>query len=183
MVEANPYVSPTSDVTHDAGEFGHPAVFSFKSRIGRLRYLARVSLFTLASYAVFGALVAAAIGADADGSGAEIIAIYAALFVASIVFAVMFATQRLHDLNRSGWMSLLLFVPLVNLFMGLYLLFTGGTEGQNEYGLAPPPNTLGIKLAAIILPLLFILGVVAAVSIPAYQDYATRAQEAQLQLD
>jgi len=42
--------------------------------------------------------------------------------------------RRLHDVNLSGWLTLLVFVPFVNLLLFLYLLFAPGTEGPNKYG-------------------------------------------------
>ena len=46
--------------------------------------------------------------------------------------------RRLHDLGRSGWWVLLLFVPLVNIAMLIYIGFFKGTEGPNDYGDAAP---------------------------------------------
>lgn len=43
--------------------------------------------------------------------------------------------RRLHDLNLSGTWLLLYFVPLVNIFFVIYLLFAPGTKGENTYGL------------------------------------------------
>jgi formylglycine-generating enzyme required for sulfatase activity/uncharacterized membrane protein YhaH (DUF805 family) len=49
--------------------------------------------------------------------------------------------KRLHDLNKSGWLWLLGLIPLVNVFFGIYLLFSKGTEDSNDYG-EPPENLL-----------------------------------------
>ena len=43
--------------------------------------------------------------------------------------------RRLHDLNKSGWWLFLLFVPFLNLFFCIYILFFKGTQGANKYGL------------------------------------------------
>ncbi|HEX7080615.1 MAG TPA: DUF805 domain-containing protein [Gammaproteobacteria bacterium] len=180
MVQANPYAAPSSSLTVEStDEVGDSPVFSFSGRAGRLRYLARVSLFTVAIYFVVGLIFAVILGLEPNAVGASIAIGYGLVFIASIVFAVMFAMQRLHDMNHSGWMSLLLFVPLVNVAVGLYLLFGRGTQGANDYGPPPPPNTLGVKLAALIFPVLFAIGMIAAITIPAYQDYATRVEQAQ----
>jgi uncharacterized membrane protein YhaH (DUF805 family) len=45
--------------------------------------------------------------------------------------------KRLHDMNFSGWFSLVSFIPLINLFFGLYVLFKDGTAGSNQYGEDP----------------------------------------------
>ncbi|WP_455144100.1 DUF805 domain-containing protein [Selenomonas noxia] len=45
--------------------------------------------------------------------------------------------RRLHDLNLSGYFSLMNFVPLVNLGLTIYLFFAEGTRGANIYGTDP----------------------------------------------
>ena len=50
---------------------------------------------------------------------------------------IMMGVRRLHDLDKSGWWMLLLFVPLVNILFYIYILFFKGTEGPNQYGEDP----------------------------------------------
>jgi hypothetical protein len=57
----------------------------------------------------------------------------------------------------------------------LVLLIMPGTPGANRFGDPPPPNTAGVILLALILPAVFIIGFIAAIAIPAYQDYVGRA--------
>jgi uncharacterized membrane protein YhaH (DUF805 family) len=45
--------------------------------------------------------------------------------------------RRLHDLSRPAWWVIATFIPLLNLVLGLYLLFARGTYGPNEYGPDP----------------------------------------------
>jgi curved DNA-binding protein CbpA len=45
--------------------------------------------------------------------------------------------KRLHDLNNSGWLSLLQLIPFVNFVFGLYLLFSDSNKGPNKYGEDP----------------------------------------------
>jgi hypothetical protein len=44
------------------------------------------------------------------------------------------ATRRAHDRNHSGWFVVLLFVPLVNIGVTLYLLVAPSFEMPNRYG-------------------------------------------------
>ena len=46
------------------------------------------------------------------------------------------SARRFHDSGRSGWLVLLLFVPLLNLF-GIALLCVPGTPGPNRFGPVP----------------------------------------------
>lgn len=60
------------------------------------------------------------------------------LAVATVVFSFFWAIRRLHDLGKSGWLSLLFLIPIVNFFFWLWLLFFKGDHRENEYG---PPVT------------------------------------------
>src|SRR5690606_18344910 len=117
MAQSNPYAAPSSElIVEDDVEFGDPAVFSLKCRIGRLRYLARVSLSTVASYVlvalvVGGSMLTAALEPTAGLVGAAVG--YSVAFFGSILLGLMFAVQRLHDLNHTGWIALLMLIPLV----------------------------------------------------------------------
>ncbi len=74
-------------------------------------------------------------------------------------------------MNLSGWWSLAAFIPLV----GLVWVFKGGTRGVNRWGAPPPPNGLVVRIAGLALPILFMIGIVAAIALPAYQEYTIRA--------
>lgn len=53
-----------------------------------------------------------------------------------LLFLFMFSVivRRLHDLGKSGWLSLLVFVPLANVIMGIILIFKPGNRESNKYG-------------------------------------------------
>ena len=86
--------------------------------------------------------------------------------------------RRLNDMGKSGWMGLLMLIPLVNIIFAFWLLLGRGDEGANEYGPAPAPNSTGVIVLACLLPVIMIIGILAAVSLPAYQDYTARARAA-----
>ena len=50
---------------------------------------------------------------------------------------MMLMVRRLHDLNRNGFWSLLVFVPVASFFLFLYLCCFRGTRGGNSYGEDP----------------------------------------------
>lgn len=50
---------------------------------------------------------------------------------------MMLMVRRLHDLNRNGFWSLLVFVPVASFFLFLYLCCFRGTRGRNSYGEDP----------------------------------------------
>lgn len=182
MSEHNPYSTPSGELIQESQESNVPKVFDAAVRIGRVRYVARSVLATLAVYVVMG--VGVGIGAvTGSDAGANIVTGVFMLIaiVASLYLSFVFAIQRLHDLNKSGWLSILMIVPLINLILILFLWFAPGTKGANDFGLPPPANTTVLWLVALIMPALFILGIVAAIALPAYQDYVTRVEQAQQQ--
>lgn len=78
----------------------------------------------------------------------------------------VFTIRRLHDLNQSGWLCLLYFVPLLNVFFAFYLLVARGSEQFNQYG-APRPTAAWEKMLAwfmIVLSLLSLISISSTVS-------------------
>jgi hypothetical protein len=77
--------------------------------------------------------------------------------------------------NATGWLSIVALIPLINLMFWLI----PGTDGDNNYGAPPPPNTAGVIVIAVILPVLFFVGIISAISLPAYKAYTERARAEQ----
>ncbi|GAB3874111.1 DUF805 domain-containing protein [Hymenobacter segetis] len=70
------------------------------------------------------------------GSGA-ISGLYA---IAMLIPSLAVGVRRLHDVGKSGWFTLILFVPLVGVIWLLVLDCTEGNAGENEYG--PDPKAM-----------------------------------------
>ncbi len=168
----NPYQTPSGQLTVNEEGHGDIRFFSPSIRIGRLRYLAHGFLFAIAFYAILAAGLGLAIGV----SGFFWVLV-AAAYIGFVVVTVILLIQRLHDLNHSGWLSLLMFVPLLNFVFALYIIFAPGTKGTNNYGLQPPPNKTWHWILGLMWPVLAVIGIVAAISLPAYQGYLDRAAE------
>lgn len=83
-------------------------------------------------------------------SGASALVVWAfSLFL--IYLNIVLVVRRLHDLNKSGWMGLLLFIPVVQFFFMIYLLLASGTAGPNEYGPVQPATFIEKLMAWLIL--------------------------------
>jgi len=161
----NPYHAPKAAVSEAAGETQPVKVFSVSGRIGRVRYIAYGFGFYLL-IGVIGAILAAALGPAG-------VAALVVMWLALLAIGFMLTIQRCHDFNTSGWLSLVLLVPLVNLIFW----FIPGTDGPNRYGAPTPANGVAVVVVVCVVPLMFfIVGILAAVAIPAYGDYTHRAR-------
>ena len=72
-------------------------------------------------------------------------------------------------------------IPLVNLGLAVYLTFAKGDEHENQFGL-PRITKTWEKVLAWFYVLIFPLGILTAIAVPAYQDYVQRAQVAQMEI-
>ena len=82
----------------------------------------------------------------------ELINLGVTINLISLVFFALLSVKRFHDINYSGWMSLIFIVPLINLgilsfiiaFIGviirLILLFAKGEAHKNRFGELPAGN-------------------------------------------
>lgn len=178
MSAVNPFTPPraeVADVHSAATEFSTPKVWSASGRIGRVRYIA----YLMVGYLVFlvgGGILAAIVGAVSSAS-VGIAAFYLAL-IPYLVFSFMCGIQRAHDMGWSGWSVLLLLIPLV----AFVWMLNPGSKGANRFGAPPPPNTTGVVVGAwLSLGIPVVVGILAAIALPAYQNYVTRAKAAQMQ--
>lgn len=147
----------------DAGDAMQPVrLFSASGRIGRARYIAYgFGLYLLS-------MLAGVVGARLFGEVGAVLATVA--WVAMAVLGVMLTVQRCHDFNVTGWLALLIVVPLAN----LVFLFIPGTDGPNRFGAPTPPNSVGVLVVAWLIPGIVIAGMIAAIALPAYEAYLQR---------
>ncbi len=165
-MSSNPYSPPRAAVgdIDAAQEYQEVRMWSASGRIGRLRYLAYTTGASLIAGVVAG-LLGAVLGQSPG------MAVMSVVYLVLIVFCVITSIQRSHDMNWSGWTVLLTIIPLV----GLIWVFKPGSQDTNDYGAPPPPNPIGVKILGFLLPILFVIGMLAAIAIPAYVEYTRRA--------
>lgn len=146
----------------------HP--LSPKGRFNRLSYLGWYGLLSLICMTAFIVIIPFAGIFSLNSANAEAamfsafssITVFAmiALWVAVFYFQIVFLIRRLHDLNKTGWLCLLLLVPIIQFFFTLYVLLASGTPYRNDYG-DVRPSTGWEKLLAwimIILSIFMLLG-------------------------
>ena len=137
--------------------------------MGRLRLIAYSAGLYLAFIVVSGVLGGVA---GATGSPNTAVALGVIAFALYVIGGLVLLIQRSHDMNLSGWWSLAAMIPLV----GLVWLCKGGTPGANRWGAPPPPNGWFVRIVGLIFPVVLVVGLVAAIALPAYSDYTKRAQ-------
>lgn len=54
-----------------------------------------------------------------------------------LIPSIAVCVRRLHDIGKSGWMMLIILIPIVGGIWLLILFIQEGTPGQNEYGMNP----------------------------------------------
>lgn len=133
----------------------------FSGRLGRLDYFTS-SLVSTMLWLVF-VLIAAKTGKAAfAGFGMFLSAIYGVRCIA----------LRLHDTGRNGWLSLILFVPVLGGLMALALLFLRGDNDDNEYGTVPADG--GGRRAVVALAAVLALGTLSYRNIAGDPESAAR---------
>jgi uncharacterized membrane protein YhaH (DUF805 family) len=179
MEANNPYESPKSNPATTTTETCQPKIFSINGRIGRIRYLAYGMLFTILTLLFIGVaafLVPSIASVFTEISGVTSVLLLIVFYLPLIIVSIILVRRRLNDLDKSGWWQLIMYVPFVGILFALYVLLWPGTKGSNSFGLQPNKNPTALLVLAIGIPV--VLGVLAAISIPAYQQYMHRTQQA-----
>lgn len=164
---ATPYATPKAAVAETLPEFGELKAFTTDGRIGRLRYLAWSMVLMLACLPLFG--IAGGFFAASEILGGLLMVVVG---IAVAVVGIMFGVQRLHDIGWSGWLLLVTLVPIVGGVFSLLMFIIPGSTAANRFGSPPPPNSRAVKILALLWVAIIVIGIVAAIALPAYMGYA-----------
>lgn len=164
---------------------GNESALSPNGRFGRLSYLGWNMLMTFSLLIIIGMIAAFSPDLFMDTStlaGSSLVAtvLIGLAYLVMLYFSFVFTIRRLHDRNHTGWLSLLILIPLVNLIFILYLIFAKGDDRPNQYGPRRSTRTWE-KVLGWLYFLIFPLAILAAIALPAYQDYVTQAQQSQME--
>jgi uncharacterized membrane protein YhaH (DUF805 family)/Tfp pilus assembly major pilin PilA len=173
----NPYVASNAEgMPQDTYV---PRIFSLSGRLGRLRYLGFSLVLNL-----IGGIAALVITTLATLANNETVLMLAglAMYIPMLATSMIVAKRRFNDLNLTGWLSILSVIPLLNLLVFLYLVFAPGDRAPNKYGPPPSPNTTAVIVLCSIFPIIFVIGILAAIALPAYQNYTKKAKFAEVVL-
>ena len=159
--------------------FNNRRFFDWHGRVSRVQFLA-YSTFNALIALMLVALLFVMIGGFQGMVNASSEQLPMSLLGASSVgVAVLFYLQlavskrRFNDLNKTGWLALLMLVPGVNVLVYLYLLAVEWTAGANYYGLPARPATQLKTVLMVLIPLLVmsLIGLLTQVVVPSYHSY------------
>ena len=147
----------------------HP--LSPRGRFGRLAYLAWYLVLSLATMLpiILGMIIFAMLGASLENQDSLLVAggiLSLILYIVFFYYAIVITIRRLHDLGQTGGLSLLMFVPLINIGFMLYVMFAKGTPTNNEFG-APRPNRGWEVALGKIYIVLTVLGLIIGIALVA----------------
>ncbi|EKF74092.1 hypothetical protein A11A3_10551 [Alcanivorax hongdengensis A-11-3] len=138
------------------------SALSFQQRLGRLRF---------ACYQFTAALIAGLLGTLAFlvGQAVNHPVLFAWLAGAVALVMVVYQTglivRRLHDMDRSGWLTVLMLVPLLNLLFQLFLYLGDGSSAMNRHGTPNPPPSILVNVIGGLLWLVNVLSLVVVISV------------------
>ena len=191
MSDSNQYQTPSSRVDAPGQEYSEVNVLSAKGRMGRVRFINFYLLIPIAIMmglsiimSLVSVIMVSLLGSDpgSSGSAAGIVMMVVTLIISIlyVVYSFMVIIQRCHDFNASGWLSLVMLIPGVGFIFLIALLVIPGSAGENNFGAQTKPNSTVAVVFASLSPivLIFVVGVLAAIAIPAYQGYIDTANQA-----
>ncbi|MCC1498024.1 DUF805 domain-containing protein [Alcanivorax sp. 1008] len=197
MQEDSPYSPPKAGY---AGK-GHIVYeemlpLSLTQRLNRLRY-ACYQLTTMVIFALLGVLAAVFAGAaglkEQTPLALALVVIFGIMIVGMGVYMFALSVRRLHDLGHSGWLVLLMLLPIVVLpllvFIGggarlvllagiiqplfmLYLYAGAGTAGMNSYGTPNPPNGMLVMVFGGLWWVLCVLALLLNIAMAVFSVFA-----------
>ena len=131
--------SPTPIPTYSAAydnRGGIGKLFSGEGRIGRLEWFLTVAGIWLVLLVLWGIIIAI-------DAAALTIVLGLATFLVSVIVAICAGVKRLHDFDQSGWLYLLMLVPIASVIMFFVLLFKGPSPSHNNYGFEDSGSVMG----------------------------------------
>lgn len=115
--------------------FENYANFSGRARRSEYWYFALMQFLII--LVILGAGIATA-GLDEGLTGLGVFwMLYVIYVLATFIPGLAVAVRRLHDSGKSGWYYFVALIPFIGGLWLLFLLFTEGTNGPNDYGPDP----------------------------------------------
>jgi len=120
----------------DAVLAGYANFVNFKGRATRAEYW----YFALFSLLIGYGIMVIDRGVLGFSDGMAMTPLYLLFTVANLLPSLAVSFRRIHDIGRSAWSLLFIFIPLVGVILIIYWFCKKGDEGSNAYG---PPSSFG----------------------------------------
>ena len=147
-------------------QYAQESALNAAGRFGRFSYLAWNCLLAIVASIILGIFIAifpnTFVNLETGNFGGGMIFIIL-IYVALMYFTFVFTIRRLHDRNHTGWLSLLMLVPLANVILMLYLIFAPGDDRSNSYG-SPRPTAGWEAVLALIYIEIFDLAIIGGIA-------------------
>ena len=159
--------------------FNNRRFFDWHGRVSRVQFLAYSTFNALIALMLIAFLFVMIGGFQGMVNASSEQLPMSLLGASSVGVAVLFYLQlavskrRFNDLNKTGWLALLMLVPGLNILVYLYLLAVEGNAGANYYGLPARPATQLKTVLMVLIPLLVmsLIGLLTQVVVPSYHSY------------
>lgn len=159
--------------------FNNRRFFDWHGRVSRVQFLAYSTFNALIALMLIASLFVMIGGFQGMVNASSEQLPMSLLGASSVGVAVLFYLQlavskrRFNDLNKTGWLALLMLVPGVNILVYLYLLAIEGTAGANYYGLPARPASQLKTVLMLLIPLLVmsLIGLLTQIVMPSYHSY------------
>ena len=126
-------------------------ILSPDGRIGRFEYFFYSLVLPFLVFWIIAAMAGIASHFDELG-GAIAYVLLAAGLCAALIIHVQLTIQRCHDFNASGWLALLVFLPLASILFWLI----PGNKAINRFGYPPRPSSSILRKGAALLLLIIV---------------------------
>lgn len=159
LPESHEFEEQGSAMPVDYAAYSDAPWYATSGRIGRIRFMAFGFIWglVLTIIALIVILLLSSLGMDVLSVSA--IAMLVVMIPAFLYAYVILPKRRLNDMGKSGWLALLVFVPIINFIYMLFLYLKSGDIGTNKYGAPPAPLTLVEKVLGALLILLILVNI------------------------
>ena len=112
---------------------------NFSGRARRKEYWMFIVVNTIILAVLYGIMFSSidSYTGEMSGTGFAALIIIGIYSLATIIPNIAVTVRRFHDQDRSGWMVLLSFIPLVGGLILFIFMCLDGTRGENRFGLDP----------------------------------------------
>ena len=110
----------------------------FRGRARRKEYWMFVLFNTI--FAIVAMILDNILGIAIEGVGYG--PLYGLYALAVLIPGLAVSARRLHDVGKSGWMILIVLIPLIGAIWLLVLMVTDSNPGENQYGQNPKEETV-----------------------------------------